>query len=83
MSRRSFTRHFRAATGMSVTQWLNVQRVAKAQQLLETADLPVEHVAHEAGFGTLLSMRQQFTAQLGTSPADYRRCFRESVQAKL
>lgn len=77
MSRRSFTRHFRETTGMSVTGWLNAQRVAKAQQLLETTHLPIENVAHDAGFGTALSMRQQFYAQLGTSPSDYRRAFFE------
>lgn len=77
MSRRSFTRHFRETTGLSVTQWLNTQRVARAQQLLETTDLPVEHVAEKAGFGTPLSLRQQFAARLGTAPSDYRRNFRE------
>lgn len=78
MSRRSFTRHFREATGMTVTRWLNAQRLARAQQLLETTDLPVERIAHEVGFGTALTMRQQFAAQLGTAPSDYRRSFRES-----
>lgn len=82
MSRRSFTRHFRDATGMTVTRWLNAQRVARAQQLLETTDLPVERIAHEVGFGTALTMRQQFAAQLGTAPSDYRRSFRESGEAK-
>ncbi|MBM1173873.1 GlxA family transcriptional regulator [Microvirga arabica] len=75
MSRRSFTRRFREATGTTVTKWLNAQRVDKAQQLLESTDLPVEHIAHEVGFGTPLSMRQQFAEQLGTSPSDYRRTF--------
>lgn len=82
MSRRSFTRYFREATGQSVTQWLNAQRVARAQQLLETTDLPIEHVAHEAGFGTPLSMRQQFAERLGTAPSDYRRSFHESGRAE-
>lgn len=77
MSRRSFTRHFREATGMTVTRWLNAQRVVRAQQLLETTDLPVERIAHEVGFGTALSLRQQFATQLGVTPADYRRSFRE------
>ena len=81
MSRRSFTRHFREATGMTVTQWLNAQRVARAQQLLETSDLPVERIAHEVGFGTPLSMRQQFSMQLGTAPSDYRRSFRDRSHA--
>jgi transcriptional regulator GlxA family with amidase domain len=43
--------------------------------LLETTDLPVECIAGEAGFGTPLSLRQQFAAHLGTSPSDYRKMF--------
>lgn len=75
MSRRTFTRRFREATGSTVTKWLNAQRVARAQELLETTDLPVECIAGEAGFGTPLSFRQQFSIQLGTSPSEYRRTF--------
>ena len=75
MSRRTFTRRFREATGTTVVKWLNTERVAQAQQLLETTELPIECIAAEVGFGTPLSLRQQFSAQLGTSPSDYRRTF--------
>ncbi len=75
MSRRTFTRRFSETTGTSVSKWLNVQRVVRAQELLETTELPIEWVAAEAGFGTPLSLRQQFSAQLGTSPSEYRRMF--------
>lgn len=75
MTRRTFTRRFREATGMTVTQWLNAERVAKAQYLLETTDLSIEHITSEVGFGTPLSLRQQFSRQLGTSPSTYRRDF--------
>lgn len=75
MSRRTFTRRFREATGATVSKWLNAQRVVRAQALLETTDLPIECVASEAGFGTPLSLRQQFGLHLGTSPSEYRRTF--------
>ncbi|MFW7340875.1 helix-turn-helix domain-containing protein [Pollutimonas sp. H1-120] len=75
MSRRTFTRRFREATGTTVTKWLNAERVARAQQLLETTDMPIECITSEAGFGTTLALRQQFAAQLGTSPSNYRRNF--------
>lgn len=80
MSRRTFTRRFREATGTTVTKWLNAERVAFAQQLLETTEMPIECIASEVGFGTPLSMRQQFSAQLGTSPSDYRRRFCKTVR---
>ncbi|AMT86415.1 MULTISPECIES: GlxA family transcriptional regulator [Pseudomonas] len=75
MSRRTFTRRFREATGSTFSKWLNAQRVVRAQELLETTDLPIECVAGEAGFGTPLSLRQQFGVHLGTSPSEYRRTF--------
>ncbi|QXG39045.1 GlxA family transcriptional regulator [Pseudomonas viridiflava] len=83
MSRRTFTRRFKDATGSTVSHWLNAERVSRAQQLLETTDLPIECIAGEAGFGTPLSLRQQFSAHLGTSPSDYRRMFfREKDESK-
>lgn len=81
MSRRTFTRRFREATGTTVTKWLNAERVARAQQLLETTDLSVELITAEAGFGTPLALRQQFAAQLGTSPSSYRRTFNNQASA--
>lgn len=75
MSRRTFTRKFKEATGSTVSKWLNAERVVRAQELLETTDLPIECVAGEAGFGTPLSLRQQFAIHLGTSPSEYRRAF--------
>ncbi|EPZ6036741.1 GlxA family transcriptional regulator [Pseudomonas aeruginosa] len=75
MSRRTFIRRFREATGTTFIKWRNAERVARAQQLLETTDMPIECVASQVGFGTTLSLRQQFAAQLGTTPSDYRRTF--------
>ncbi|WP_338475315.1 GlxA family transcriptional regulator [Pseudomonas khavaziana] len=75
MSRRTFTRRFKEATGTTVFKWLNAERVARAQALLETTELPVECIAGEVGFGTALSLRQHFAAQLGTSPSEYRKMF--------
>lgn len=80
MSRRTFTRRFREATGTTVVKWLVAQRVAKAQQLLETTDMPIERLATEVGFGTALSLRQHFAGQVQTSPSSYRRAFREGRQ---
>jgi transcriptional regulator GlxA family with amidase domain len=80
MSRRTFTRKFKEATGSTVSQWLNAERVVRAQELLETTDLPIECVASEAGFGTPLSLRQQFGVHLGTSPSEYRRTFFREIK---
>jgi transcriptional regulator GlxA family with amidase domain len=78
MSVRGFSRHFRDETGLSPGQWLIVQRVERARELLEETDLPVERVAERAGFGTVESLRLNMHARLGTSPGAYRRTFRGS-----
>ena len=76
MSRRTFTRRFRAHTGTSFVDWLIAQRLAHAQRLLETTDQPIEVVAATVGFGSALSLRQHFTERLHTTPSAYRREFR-------
>jgi transcriptional regulator GlxA family with amidase domain len=78
MSRRNFTRHFRQTTGTSFKQWLLNQRMAQAQRMLESSNASIELVAQKAGFGTSLSLRQHFRANLRTSPSDYRKLFRSS-----
>ena len=75
MSRRTFTRRFREATGTTVGQWLLSQRLALAQRLLETTEQPVEVVAADAGFGSAVSLRQHFAAAFSVSPSAYRRQF--------
>ena len=76
VSRRTFTRHFRDRTGTTFNKWLNSQRLALAQRLLETTDLPIENIAFSTGFGSALSLRQHFAESLRTSPSAYRREFR-------
>ncbi|RXR08669.1 helix-turn-helix domain-containing protein [Pseudoxanthomonas composti] len=76
MSRRTFTRRFRQSTGASLGDWLAHQRLARAQRLLETTDLALDHVAAAAGFASAISLRQRFAATLRTSPSAYRRSFR-------
>lgn len=75
MSVRTFTRRFRDEVGMSPGRWLTLQRVELARRLLETTDLPVDRIAHQAGFGTSASLRQHLGSVLGVSPLAYRRTF--------
>ena len=78
MSRRTFTRRFRQTTGTTVGAWLLNHRLALAQRLLETTTLTVDEVAEQAGFGSAVSLRKQFTKVLQTSPGRYRREFRQN-----
>lgn len=79
MSRRSFDRHFKAATGTTPAQWIRHQRLLAAARLLEESDLPVETVARRCGHPSAAALRPHFTAAFGVPPATYRRTFRVPV----
>jgi len=79
MSRSTFTRHFKRTTGTTVAQWLISRRLSLAQRLLETTDKTIDMIANESGFGSALSLRLHFNAQLKTSPRRYREEFKLSL----
>lgn len=81
VSSRTINRRFREQAGATPLQWLLRQRVHRAQELLETSDLSVEEISQHCGFGTSVSMRQQFTKHIRTSPTAYRRAFRARSDA--
>ena len=76
MSRRTLTRHFAKATGMTVAGWLTAERLRRSQLLLEAGDLPIETVAEQVGFVSAVTYRQQFKARFGVSPVEWRKTFR-------
>ncbi|UZN04603.1 GlxA family transcriptional regulator [Cellulomonas sp. S1-8] len=75
MSERTFARRFRAETGATPAAWVARQRVARAQELLERTDAPVDEVARRCGFGSGALLRHHFARTLGTTPLAYRRRF--------
>ncbi|MFH8558546.1 GlxA family transcriptional regulator [Streptomyces celluloflavus] len=77
ISVRGLNRHFRAQTGTTPLQWLLRARIHRARQLLETTDLPIEHIADRTGFGSAATLRHHFTRHTGTSPHAYRTAFRQ------
>jgi len=77
LSRRTLTRAFQQATGMSVGEWLLAERLRRAQELLESSEHSVEVIAGLVGFGSATSLRQHFHKAFGIAPGEWRRHFRK------
>ncbi len=75
MSRRNFDRRFREITGATPANWLTHQRVIRAQQLLESTELPVDEIARYCGFSSSAALRPHFRRLVGVAPAAYRETF--------
>ncbi|MEU8924322.1 helix-turn-helix domain-containing protein [Kitasatospora sp. NPDC048545] len=76
MSSRHLGRHFRAVTGTTPLQWLLIQRIRHAQELLETTNDGIERIAGATGMGTATTLRRHFHRTVGVPPDTYRRTFR-------
>jgi len=75
MSRRTFTRRFAKATGMTVSDWVLAEKIRRAKELLESTQLPIETVAEQSGFQSAVSFRQSFKRALHVSPSGWRKTF--------
>ena len=79
MSRRNFTRHFKALTGTTVKAWLLTERLTLAQRLLESSDRSIDAIAQAAGFGSVAALRQRFRETFDVSPTMWRASFRTPI----
>ncbi|OOF59453.1 GlxA family transcriptional regulator [Rodentibacter genomosp. 2] len=75
MSRSTFTRHFRQATGMAFTEWLIEVRLQKGRELLESTKLTIDEIAHQIGFHSTTAFRQHFKAKHHISPKQWQKRF--------
>ncbi|GGT12531.1 GlxA family transcriptional regulator [Streptomyces purpureus] len=82
MSPRTFARRFQEAMGASPHAWLVNLRLSRAEELLETTDLPVEEVARQVGYTSAAALRHQFMQRRGVPPRSYRRAFSRRAPAE-
>ncbi len=76
MSARTFQRRFEETTGCSPGEWIVLERLSRARELLERQEsVPLETIAELSGFGSLEALRHHFRSRLRTSPSAYRARF--------
>lgn len=76
LSERTLNRRFHEQTGQTPMQWVTAVRVRRAQELLQTTDLGIDHIAHLIGFASPAHFRTQFKRLSGVAPHAYRTTFR-------
>lgn len=77
MSKRNFTRQFKANYGCTFGEWLKNQRLILSQQLLETTQSSVNEISELAGFGSESVFRKHFKSAFHVSPTQWRASFKE------
>lgn len=72
VSRVTFHRRFRAATGKSPAQALRDRKLEEVRRLLAATDLPLAQVSELSGFSSPKVMARTFRAAEGCTPRAYR-----------
>lgn len=74
-SPRTLARRFQHDLGTTPMRWVAAERIAIAKTLLETTDLSLDRISHEAGYHSPVTFRASFTGEVGLTPGRYRRRF--------
>ncbi|MGH3350020.1 MAG: GlxA family transcriptional regulator [Nocardioides sp.] len=75
VSPRTLARRFERDLATTPMRWVAAERIAVAKTLLETTDLAIDRVSHEAGYYSPVTFRAGFTSEVGVSPGRYRSRF--------
>ncbi|HEY5703448.1 MAG TPA: helix-turn-helix domain-containing protein [Gammaproteobacteria bacterium] len=78
---RSLKRRFKSATGSSLIEYIQNQRIEEAKRLLETDDMAVEEISNRVGYEDAAFFRRLFKRTTGLRPGQYRKMFRPVAEA--
>jgi AraC-like DNA-binding protein len=73
MSEPTFSKYFKAATGMTFSNMVKKLRIAYARRLLDTTEHAVSQIAVMSGYHNIANFNRQFLAEVGATPTAYRR----------
>lgn len=68
-----FRRSFKNITGVSPLEYLNITRIMKACNLLQSTPMSVLQIAEETGFHSISCFNRYFGKVIGSSPKSYRK----------
>jgi transcriptional regulator GlxA family with amidase domain len=72
---RTLKRRFKAATGITLIEYLQNLRIEEAKRLLETGQLPVDEISVAVSYEDPSFFRRLFKRSTGLTPSQYRRMF--------
>ena len=79
LSQRSFTRRFKAATGINATQYWQRIRIDSAKDLLASSNLPIHEISFHVGYQDASHFSRLFKGQLNLTPKEYRIMVRKKL----
>ncbi len=79
MSPRNFSRVFAQETGVTPGKYLELLRLEKARELLESGQKAINQIAMQSGFGREERMRRAFLRELGVTPGLYQSHFNKAT----
>ncbi|MGQ7847678.1 transcriptional regulator FtrA [Granulosicoccus sp. 3-233] len=71
-SSRTLARRFHEEAGTTPLNWLKVERISRAAELLENSTIPLSDVWEVCGFGSAETFRREFRKSMGIPPMRYR-----------
>ena len=72
LSRSHLSLLFNQATGVSPYEYLILQRIEKAVEMLGSSEVTIISIAQECGFRSLANFNKTFKKVTGMTPSDYR-----------
>ncbi len=78
---RTLKRRFKAATGITLIEYLQNLRIEEAKRLLEAGLMPVDDISIEVSYEDPSFFRRLFKRLTGLTPSQYRRMFQPVINA--
>ena len=76
---RTLKRRFKAATGLTLIDYVQNLRIEEAKRMLESGNTPIDEISAEVGYENPGFFRRLFKRRTGLRPGQYRRMFQQQT----